>query len=128
MSVRLSILAFGLIFAATAGSAWASLSLKSTMRSWKSDAATMDRILTGSGTFDAAEAARILQGLAVDAQSLAARVNATSGQARDVKIRFEKFSSDAHLAIEGSASRDRMKAGFSQLRADCRSCHDVYAN
>ena len=128
MPVRLSILAFVLIFAATAGSAWASLSLKSTMRSWKADAATIDRMLIGSGAVDAAEASRILQGLSDDAQSIANRVTGTSAQARDVKVRFEKFAGDARSALAGAASRDKLKATYAQLRADCRSCHDVYAN
>lgn len=128
MSIRTNILIFSLIVAATAGSAWANSSLKSTMRSWKTDAATMDRMLIGSGAFDDAEAARILQSFAADAQSIAAGANGTSAQARDVKARFEKFSGDVQSAVEGVASREKMKARYSQLRADCRSCHDVYAN
>ena len=126
--MRTTILVFSSIVAVTSGSAWANLSLKSTMRSWKAEAATMDRMLIGSATLDAAEAARILQGFAADSQTLAARMTGTSAQARDVKARFEKFSGDVQSAIEAVASRDRMKARYSQLRADCRSCHDVYAN
>ena len=88
----------------------------------------MDRMLIGSGSFDATEAARILRGLAADSQTLAARMTGTSAQARDVRARFEKFSRDVQSAIEAVASRDGMKTRYSQLRADCRSCHDVYAN
>ena len=43
--MRTTILVFSSIVAVTCGSAWANLSLKSTMRSWKAEAATMDRML-----------------------------------------------------------------------------------
>jgi cytochrome c556 len=128
VSIRTRVLVVSLVVAATAGSASANSSLKPTMRSWKADAATMDRMLTGSSAFDVADATRILQSFAADSQSIAARVNGTSAQARDVKARFEKFSGDVQSAIEGVASREKMKARYSQLRADCRSCHGVYAN
>ncbi len=128
MANRISSVAVLLCVVATAGSAWASVSLRSTMRSWKADAATLDRLSTGSGPFDDAQAARVPQSLADDARSIAAGVTGAGAQARDVKVRFEKFAGDAHSAIDGSASREKLKASASQLRADCRSCHDVYAN
>jgi cytochrome c556 len=128
MPSRPMILVFVYIVVATVGSAWANLSLKSTMRSWKADAASMDRMLTASSAFDEARAARILQGFAADSRSLLARVTGTNAQARDVKARFEQFSADAQSASEAVASREKTRARYAQLRADCRSCHDVYAN
>jgi cytochrome c556 len=126
--MRPTTLILTLIVAATGGSAWANSSLKSTMRSWKAEAATMDRMLIGGTAFDSAEAERILHGFEADSQALIARMSGTSVQARDVRVRFEKFSSDVQSAIETVGSREKMKARYAQLRIDCRSCHDVYAN
>jgi len=127
MPIRTTILVFSLIVAAALGSAWASASLKSTMRSWKADAATLDRMLTGSSAFDEAEAARVLHRLDADAQAIIARVSGTSAPARGVKSRFEKFSADVRSTIESVGSRDELKARYLQLRAECRACHDIYA-
>jgi cytochrome c556 len=124
MRTQTIILAFTLI-AATFGYAWASASLKSTMRSWKSDAATLDRMLDGSALFDEAEVGRIAHRLDDDARVLMARVSGMSGLAPGVKSQFGTFSVDIRSMIKSAGSRDEMKARYLRLRADCVACHNL---
>ena len=128
--VTLRSTAFGIVvlLAGAASAAWASSPLKSTMRTWKANAATIDRMMNGASPFDQAEAGRIIQGFATDSRALAARVGGASAQAHDIKARFESFSLTAQAATGDASSRDKIKVQYSKLRADCRSCHDAYAN
>ena len=128
MSLRTTRFAAFFLAAGVAGLASGSTSLKSTMRGWKGDAAAIERMLVGGGAFDSAEAERILRGFAADSQSIVARISGSNTEARDVKARFGRFFQDAQSAVEAAPSRDKLKTAYSALRADCRSCHDVYNN
>jgi cytochrome c556 len=98
------------------------------MRTWKADAGTLEKMTVGAVALDRAEATRLLQGFIADSQALAARARGSSAEAADIKARFEAFATDAQLAIEAIRADDKVKSRYLQLRADCRSCHDVYAN
>jgi hypothetical protein len=102
--------------------------LKSIMHDWKADAATAERILAGGGSFDETEMNRILQSFITDSQEIEARASGASAQANDIKGRFANFESDAKSAREAIGAKDQFRRRFAQLRGDCRSCHNVYAN
>lgn len=113
---------------AGAGSLDAAGGLKSAMRTWKADAAALDRMELGSVVFDEAEAIRLLQGFVDQSSALASSASGRGAEAADIKARFLTFGADAQSTIEALRSGDRAKARYSQLRAQCRSCHDLYRN
>jgi cytochrome c556 len=112
----------------TVGVASAAARLKSIMHDWKADAATAERILAGGGSFDETEMTRILQSFITGSQEIEARASGASAQANDIKGRFANFESDAKSAREAIGAKDQFRRRFAQLRGDCRSCHNVYAN
>ncbi len=117
-----------LILIAGAGALYADVPLKATMRAWKADAGTLEQMAVAPATLDKDEAARLLQGFGADSQSLAARVRGSSAEATDIKARFAAFAADAQRAAAAIRAGDDLKPRLSKLRADCRSCHDAYAN
>jgi cytochrome c556 len=117
-----------LILIAGAGALYADVPLKSTMRAWKADAGTLEQMAVVPATLDRGQAARLLQGFVADSQSVAARVRGSNAEATDIKARFAAFAADAQRAVAAIRAGDDMKPRLSKLRADCRSCHDAYAN
>jgi hypothetical protein len=107
-----------------AASALAAPQLKATMRAWKADAQSAERMLA-DGKIDEAEWRRILAAYAKDAGDLAAGLGSATPERRDMSARFAKFSANAQDIVSAKAER---KAGFAGLRGQCRTCHDAYAN
>jgi cytochrome c556 len=108
-----------------AGPICAGAPLKSAMRTWKADAATLDRMST-SGAIDGSEAARLLADLSAGSQALASNVRGTSAEARDLKARFVRFAADAQSTSDAVRTNDKANIRYGQLRAQCRSCHRLY--
>jgi cytochrome c556 len=71
---------------------------------------------------------RILQTFIADSQDLGARASGASAQAQDIKARFTSFESKAKAALDTVEAEDQVRKRFAQIRGECRSCHDVYAN
>jgi len=117
-----------LLLIAGAGAVWAAIPLRATMLAWRADARTLEQMLAGSPPLDKSKATQLLQGFVADSQSLAARAKGSSSAALDIKTRFEAFAADAQLAIEAVRADDKPGRRYARLRADCQSCHDVYAN
>jgi cytochrome c556 len=59
---------------------------------------------------------------------MAAQTEGPSAEASDIKSRFEEFAADAQLTIAAIRADDKVSVRYSQLRADCSSCHDAYAD
>jgi cytochrome c556 len=110
-----------------AGSSVAASRLKPTMMGWKADSLRVEATLS-TGPFDQAEVESVLRGFASDAANIGASVPGSSAGARDVKARFAKFAADAEAALAVAPARAKLRSRFAQVRADCRSCHSVYAN
>ena len=127
MSTRAWVLCLSIALVAAAGSAGAASRLKPIMKGWKADSLRVEASLS-AGPYDQAEAERVLQGFATEAGDIGAAVHGSSAQAQDVKARFAKFAADAQAALASAPARDTLRPRFAQLRAQCRSCHDVYAN
>jgi hypothetical protein len=107
-----------------AASAGAAPQMKATMRAWKADALSAERMLA-DGKFDEAEWRRILAIYAKQASDFAAGLGSATPERRDMSTRFARFSADAQDIASAGPER---KARFSGLRGQCRSCHDAYAN
>ncbi len=89
---------------------------------------TIGPMAAGAHPLDKAEATQLLQGFVADARAIASQTNGSSAEDMDLKSRFEGFAADAQLTIEAIRANDKVKVRYSQLRADCSACHDVYAN
>jgi len=113
---------------AGAGALRATTPLQATMRTWNSDAMTIGQMVGGARALDKAEATQLLQGFIVDSQAMAAQAEGPSAEASDIKSRFEEFAADAQLTIAAIRADDKVSVRYSQLRADCSSCHDAYAD
>jgi cytochrome c556 len=113
---------------AGAGALRATTPLQATMRTWNSDAMTIGQMVGGARALDKAEATQLLQGFIVDSQTMAAQAEGPSAEASDIKSRFEEFAADAQLTIAAIRADDKVSVRYSQLRADCSSCHDAYAD
>ncbi len=112
------------IFVAATATAEAASYFKATMKAWKADAVSAESMLA-DGRVDETEWRRILSTYANEASDYAARLGVTTSARRDMSARFSHFSADAEgLASAGLAG----KARFWNLRAECKSCHDAYAN
>ena len=112
------------VFLAATTAAEAASHFKATMKSWKADALSAERMLA-DGKVDETEWRRIFSTYAKEAGDYAASLGAATPERRDMSARFAHFSADA----EGLASAGREgKARFSNLRGECKSCHDAYAN
>jgi hypothetical protein len=107
-----------------ATSALAATPLKATMRAWKADAQSAERMLA-DGKIDEADWRRMLAAYAKDASDLAAGLGAATPERRDMSARFARFSANAQEVALAGGER---KAAFAGLRGQCRSCHDAYAN
>jgi cytochrome c556 len=122
-----ALLALPLLIAG-AGALCATTPLQATMRTWNGDATTIDQMVIGARALDKAEATRLLQGFVADSQAAASQAKGTSAEDIDLKSRFEGFAADAKLTIEAIRAGSDVKSRYAQLRADCRSCHDLYAD
>jgi len=111
-----------------AGAADAAPRLKAIMHDWKAKTASAEQMLAGRTAYDSAEMSRILQAFVSDSQDLGARVSGGGAQAQDVKARFASFESKAKAALDSVEAEDQLRKRFAQMRGECRSCHDVYAN
>ena len=111
-----------------AGAAAAAPRLKAIMHDWKANAASAEQMLAGRGAYDSAEMSRILQNFVAGSQDLGARATGASAQAQDIKARFASFEAKAKAALDAVEAQDQMRKRFAQMRGECRSCHDVYAN
>ena len=88
----------------------------------------LEGMAAGAAPLDSAEALRLLQEFATDSQATAGRSIVTGADAADIHARFEAFSADARRAGEAIPAGDPLQPHLLRLRADCRSCHDLYAN
>jgi cytochrome c556 len=122
-----TLLALPLLIAG-AGALYATTPLQATMRTWNAGAMTIDQMAAGPHALDKAEATRLLKTFVADARAIASRTKGSSANDMDLKSRFEGFAADAQLTIAAIRADDEAKVRYSQLRADCRSCHDVYAD
>jgi cytochrome c556 len=122
-----TLLALPLLIAG-AGALCAATPLQLTMRTWNSGAMTIGPMAAGAHPLDKAEATQVLQGFVADSRAIASQTNGSSAEDMDLKSRFEGFAADAQLTIEAIRANDKVKVRYSQLRADCSACHDVYAN
>jgi cytochrome c556 len=95
------------------------------MHDWKADVADAEGLIGGG--YDAAKMTGVLNAFVAGSDELQARAGG-GAQGADIKARFVKFSADAQSALDAVGSKDRVGARLRVLRADCRSCHDVYAN
>jgi cytochrome c556 len=111
-----------------AGGAAAAPRLKAIMHDWKASAASAEQMLAGRGAYDSAEMSRILQSFVSESQDLGARASGSSAAAQDIKARFASFESKAKSALDAVGAEDQVRKRFAQIRGECRSCHDVYAN
>ena len=125
-SVALTLLVLAL--SGVAGAAGAAPRLKAIMHDWKASTASAEQMLTGRGAYDSREMSRILQAFVSDSRDLEARASGASAQAQDIKARFASFESKANAALDTVGSQDQLRKRFAQMRGECRSCHDVYAN
>jgi cytochrome c556 len=71
---------------------------------------------------------RILQAFIADSQDLGARASGAGAQAQDIRARFASFEANAKAALDAVSAEDQVRKRFAQMRGECRSCHDVYAN
>ena len=122
-----TLLALPLLIAG-AGAPWATTPLQATMRTWNANATTITQMVAGPHALDKAEATQLLLEYIVDARAIASQTNESSPQAIDLKSRFEGFAADAQLTIDAIRVNDKVRARYSQLRADCSACHDLYAD
>jgi len=51
-----------------------------------------------------------------------------NAQAQDIKSRFASFEAMAKSALDAVSAEDQLRKRFAQMRGQCRSCHDAYAN
>jgi cytochrome c556 len=102
--------------------------LKPIMRDWKTQANQAEQILSGAAPYDQAALRQILTGMVSDARDIEAGISGSSANARAVKDRFSQFETDAAAALQAAAARDRARASFQRVAADCRSCHDALKN
>ena len=98
------------------------------MHDWKANAANAEQMLASRGAYDSAEMGRILQTFIADSQDLEARASGGGAQAQDIKARFASFETNAKAALDAVGAEDQVRKRFAQMRGECRSCHDVYAN
>jgi hypothetical protein len=92
---RATLLLAALAFAGAGAAASAAPRLKPVMKTWKSDAATAQAMLTGAAAYDEAEMRRILSAYAADADGIASRLDGSSAAAKEFSPRFAKFAADA---------------------------------
>ena len=123
-----SITLVAIALSAAAGSAAAAPRLKAVMHDWKANAANAEQLLAGRGAYNQAEMSRILQTFISDSQDLGARASGGGAQAQDIKARFASFEANAKAALDAVGAEDQVRRRFAQMRGECRSCHDVYAN
>jgi cytochrome c556 len=107
-------------------SAEAAVRVKQVMRDWKAEILAAEQMVGGRDAIDAAEMNRILTGFASNAQDISGRLTAASGA--DLKARFDKFAAVSQAAVAQPTTRDKARATILELRSECRSCHDAYAN
>jgi cytochrome c556 len=110
------------------GAANAAPRLKAIMHDWKASAASAEQMLAGRGAYDSGEMSRILQAFIADSQDLGARASGAGAQAQDIRARFASFEANAKAALDAVSAEDQVRKRFAQMRGECRSCHDVYAN
>jgi cytochrome c556 len=115
-------------FSGVVGVASAAPRLKAIMHDWKADAASAEQMLASRGAYDPAEMGRILRTFIADSQDLGARASGAGAQAQDIKARFASFEANAKAALDAVSAEDQVRKRFAQMRGECRSCHDVYAN
>ena len=125
---RFSIIFGAIALSAAAGGAAAAPRLKAIMHDWKANAASAEQLLAGRGAYDQAEMGRILQTFISNSQDLGARAGGAGAQAQDIKARFASFEANAKAALDAVGAEDQARKRFAQMRGECRSCHDVYAN
>lgn len=104
----------------------AASALVQTMKGWNRSSKTVDAMLAGHATYDAATARTILQQYADGADQIASQLHGKSADAQDYRARFVTFSADAKSSLPATAQAAALKAAFSHLTAECSSCHMVY--
>jgi cytochrome c556 len=97
------------------------------MHDWKAKAANAEQMLASRGAYDSAEMGRILRTFIADSQDLGARAGG-GAQAQDIKARFAGFEANAKAALDTVGAADQVRKRLAQMRGECHSCHDVYAN
>jgi cytochrome c556 len=100
--------------------------LRGIMHAWRDGARSTNDILSGRADFDEVAIRDVLQAYAADAGRIASQANGQSAAARDFKRRFTAFQADAQAALGDLAQRPALRADFTRLMADCRSCHDAF--
>ena len=120
---RAILLLAALAIAGSVAAASAASRLKPVMRSWKSDAATAQAMLSGAAAYDDAEMRRILAAYAADADGIASRLDGSSAAAKAFSPRFAKFAADAKGALALAGAKAGVQARFAALHEECRSCH-----
>ena len=110
------------------GFAEAAPRLKAIMHEWKADTATAEQMLAGRAPLDQAELSRILEAFVSNSRDLQARATSANAQAQDIKSRFASFEAMAKSALDAVSAEDQLRKRFAQMRGQCRSCHDAYAN
>jgi|HubBroStandDraft_6_1064221.scaffolds.fasta_scaffold1494428_1 cytochrome c556 len=128
MAPRIATLLALPLLIAGAGALCATTPLQATMRTWNANAMTIGQMVAGAHALDKVEATQLLKGFIVDAQAIASRTKEADPGATDLKSRFEGFAADAQLTIQAIRANDKVSDRYSQLRADCGACHDLYAD
>ncbi len=98
------------------------------MHDWRHNEHAVDAMLAGRATYNQVALRAAMTLYIADAGSLASRIGIGTADARDLRQRFTNFAATGQQALGDISQPANLQADFSQMKAQCESCHAIYNN
>jgi len=96
------------------------------MHSWRQNLRMVSEMLNGGAPYDQAWLRQAMAAYAVDASSLAGRMNTGTLDGRDLQRRFLDFAALGQQSTADVSRPDALRADVSRMKAQCDACHAIY--